>query len=272
MPDVQNIVSAAIVKILRPLVRILLRSNIPFGAFADLAKRVYVDMATEEFALPGRKQTTSRVSILTGLSRKEVKRVRQLPQTTDAAFVERYNRGARVISGWIRDRRFADERGRPALLPVEGRGTSFNRLVKIYSGDVPARAVLDELLRVGAVERVPDGRVRLLTRAYIPGTDESGKISILGTDVSALLRTIDHNLQCSPEEARFQRKVFYDNLPEEALPELRKLANRQGQRLLERLDGWLSAHDRDVNPKIKGTGRMQAGVGIFYFEHPFEEE
>ncbi|NIS76826.1 MAG: hypothetical protein GTO00_04220, partial [Deltaproteobacteria bacterium] len=225
----ENIISAAVVKILRPLVRFLLRNNVPYGAFADFAKKVYVDVATDEFGLPGRKQSTSRVSVITGLSRKEVTRVQKLPEPSDAEAVERYNRAARVISGWVRDERFSDHRGRPALLPVDGRGASFNRLVKIYSGDVPARAILDELLRVGAVTRLSDGRVRLETRAYIPAVDDGDKIAILGTDVSALISTIDHNLGCDPGDTLFQRKVAYDNLPREALPEFRKLTARQGQ-------------------------------------------
>ncbi len=272
MSDIQTVVLAAVTKILRPLVRVLLRNNIPYGGFADLAKKVYVDVATEEFGIPGRKQTTSRVSIITGLSRKEVHRVRQLPAATDSPFVERYNRAARVISGWVRDERFSDHRGRPATLPVEGKRASFSRLVRTYSGDVPPRAVLDELLRVGAIERLEDGRVRLLTRAYVPAADASDKISILGTDVSGLLATIDHNLQCPPGEARFQRKVAYDNLPEEAILEFKKFSGSQAQKLLEKLDRWLSARDRDVNPKVKGTGRMVAGVGIYYFEDSHEGE
>lgn len=272
MSDMRNVISSAVTKVLRPLVRILLRNNVPYGAFADLAKKVYVDVATEEFALPGRKQSTSRVSILTGFSRKEVQRVRRTQEASDTEFVERYNRAARVISGWVRDERFQDQRRRPAPLRVEGGGASFNRLVKLFSGDVPARAVLDELLRVGAVERMDDGRVRLLTRAYVPGAGEEDKISILGTDVSSLLSTIDHNLRCPPEEARFQRKVAYDNLPVEAVPEFRRLSGEMGQKLLEKLDAWLSAHDRDVNPKVTGTGRFESGIGIYYFENEVKEE
>ncbi|HEY6072929.1 MAG TPA: DUF6502 family protein, partial [Anaerolineales bacterium] len=77
--QVTQALSAAITSLLRPLVRILLRNGIPYGAFADLSKRVYVEIATQEFAIAGRKQSKSRVSILTGLSRKEVLRVKRLP-------------------------------------------------------------------------------------------------------------------------------------------------------------------------------------------------
>jgi hypothetical protein len=119
---------------------------------------------------------------------------------------------------------------------------------------------------VGAVERLPDGRVRLIARAFIPHTKEADKIRILGTDVRDLISTIDHNLQSNPSDSFLQRKVSYDNLPAEILSEVRAQAAQKGQALLEELDRMMSRHDRDINPSSKGTGRKRATIGIFYFE------
>ena len=265
-------VAAAAAKLLRPLVRVLLRYGIPYGAFADLAKRAYVDVARHEFSISGRKQTLSRVSVITGLSRKEVRRVLALPPTDDVASVERYNRAARVISGWVRDAGFHDRAGRPAALPMEGDSPDFSSLVRKHSGDVPARAVYDELERVGAVERLKDGRIRLTTRAYVPQAGEVDKLAILGVDVAELISCIDHNLQSPAEEAYFQRKVSYDNLPAEAMSELRELAGKRAQRMLEELDVWMSEHDRDVTPSAAGTGRKRASIGVYYHEEEIEGE
>jgi hypothetical protein len=259
-------ISAAVVKLLRPLVRVLLRNGIPYNAFADLARRVYVDVAQAEFRIPGRKQTDSRIAVITGLSRKEVNRVKGLPPLDDAGAAERYNRAARVIGGWVRDRRFAGAEGAPAALPIEGEGATLSWLVRRYSGDVPVRAVLDELDRVGAVERLEDGRVRLVDRSYVPSKGEVEKIGILGTDVGELIATIDHNLRDAGPQPFYQRKVAYDNLPDEAMAELRRMVRLRAQELLESLDREISRHDRDVNPDVEGTGRRYAGVGIFYFE------
>ena len=263
-------VSAAVTNILRPLVRLLLRNGIPYGTFSDIAKRVYVEVATEEFCIPGRKQSKSRVSILTGLSRKEVLRVRRLPAPEDLGAGARYNRAARVIAGWVRDRRFRDGTGNPAELSFGGGAASFRNLVKTYSGDAPARAVLDELLRVGAVQRMPTGKIRLLERSYIPKTGEIDKIGILGVDASDLIATIDHNIR-QPDAPFFQRKVSYDNLPMEALPELGRKAAARGQSLLESMDRWMSRRDRDVTPDAPGTGRKRAGIGIYFFQEDYGE-
>jgi hypothetical protein len=264
--------SAAVLRLFRPLVRVLLRNGVSYRTFADFAKWVYVDVATKEFGIEGRKQSISRVSVITGLSRKEVKRVRELPRPDDSASVERYNRAARVIAAWRRESKFNDAEGNAAPLLLEGTGATFSELVKRFSGDVPVRAILDELIRIGAVERLEDGRVGLLVRAYVPESSEADKLHILGTDVGFLISTIDHNLQADPMGPLFQRKVAYDNLPNEVLPEFRGLSVKRAQALLEKLDRWLAQRDRDVTPTVKGTGRNRAGLGIYYFEEPYTEE
>ncbi len=263
---------AAILGLLRPLVRILLRNGISYGTFADLSKWVFVDVAAREFSIKDRKQSTSRVSVITGLSRREVMRVRKLPKPDISASIEKHNRAARVIAAWRREHEFLDADGKPAPLSMEGQGATFSELVKRFSGNVPPRAVLDELVHVGAVAQAVDGRVSLLSRAYIPKDYDSHKINILGTDVKHLLSTINHNLSPDLTTPVFQRKVSYDNLPDEILEEFHRQFSQKAQKLLESADTWLSQHDRDVTPTVKGTGRNQAGFGIFFFQNPYSEE
>jgi len=261
--------SAAAIRLLRPLVRILLRNGVSYKTFSDLAKWVYVDVASKEFGIKGRKQSTSRVSVVTGLSRKEVVRVRKLTRPDDSASAEKYNRAARVIAAWRREDDFLDAKGGPAPLPMTGPGATFSELVRNFSGDIPVRAILDELIHIGAAKQLEDGTVCLLTRAYIPKSSEAGKLHILGTDVGHLISTIDHNLKTDPIGPFFQRKVAYNNLPDEILTEFRELSAKKAQKLLESLDQLLARHDRDVTPMVKGTGRNRAGLGIYYFEEPY---
>jgi hypothetical protein len=268
----RRVLLAAIYKLLLPLVRILLRQGVPCGSFIELAKRAYVEIAEHDFSLSGKKQTDSRISVLTGLTRKEVKLIREnsLHPPDDSA--ARYNRAARVISGWIQDRCFLDGWGEPMILPLEGEGATFSRLVNSHGGDVPVRAVLDELQRVGTIERLTDGRIKLLQRAYIPNHSLEDKLDILGKDAALLIATIEHNLNCTAQEAYFQRKVSYDNLPEEAIPLLHTLVTQHGQALLEDINHWLSQQDRDRNPAIQGSGRKYAGVGVYFFEENYQQD
>jgi hypothetical protein len=219
-----------------------------------------------EFRIAGRKQTVSRVAVLTGLSRKDVLRLQRLDETADADRQRSPHRVERVVSGWVRDEEFLDATGQPALLPVAGEGASFETLVHRYSGDMTPRAVLDELIRTEVVNHAADDRVELLKRAYIPGGDEVEKLPLLGSDVRDLATTIDHNLSASPGEAWLQRTVSYDNLPEEYVRQLRLLITRNGEQLMERWDSELARHDRDVTPAAGGDGRMRVAIGIYYLE------
>lgn len=257
----------AVVTLLRPLVRILLRNGVPYGAFTDLVKRAYIDVAMKEFQVPGRKQSKSRVATITGLSRKEIQRILTLPkEQKNRDGVACYNRAARVVFGWVHDKKYATAIADTAELPFEGASPSFSGLVKEYSGDVPPRAILDELLQVGVVSRNDKGVIKLLERAYIPTIGEAEKLLLLGRDVAGLLSSMDRNIHEREKPPRFQHKVFYDNLSEEAAEELQVLLEGKGQALLAQLDQWMAEHDRDVNPSAGGTGQKAAGIGIYYFE------
>lgn len=258
---------SALVRLLRPLVRLLLRHGLPYAAFDRVARRLYVDVALHEFGIPGKKPSIARASILTGLTRKQVQQRLAEPIAPADGGQARYNRAARVLTAWLRDTDFADARGRPRALDVEG-AAGFGELVRRHSGDMPARAVLDELLRVGAVRRRADGRVELLARAYVPQRSAADQLYILGHDVADLIATIDHNLQRGDaDEARFQRKVMYHAIPAAALPAFRRVAATQAQTLLERLDRWLASRDADpaADPR---SARARVGLGIYQFEEP----
>lgn len=260
-----QVLSDTLVRIMKPIVRMLLRNGVTYQAFADTVKTLYVQVAADEFKIPGRKQSDARVSVITGLSRKEVKRVSLLELRADTEHYVRYNRAARVISGWTQDRDFLDRHDTPIDLPLDGPGPSFVELVRRYSGDAPPRAVLDELERVGAVERLQDGRITLLTRAYIPQTDDADKIGVLGLAVGDLLNSIEHNFWGNGGEPYFQRMVSNQALPLTAVPEFRAVSKRKCQQLLESLDQWLTEHEADER-KVARADVKRVGVGIYYFE------
>lgn len=267
MPPTQRTLNAAVAQLLRPLFRVLLRHSMSFGAFEELAKQVYVEVAMKDFAIEGKKPSMSRASILSGLTRKEVQRLLAAPRAADAEVAERYNRAARVLTGWARDTDFLNGDGEPRALQPDGE-SGFAALVRRYSGDMPVRAVLDELVRVGAVRRRADECVELVTRAYVPQGSAADKLGILGSDVADLVDTIDHNLQHGNTDPRFQRKVMYHSIPAQALPAFRKLSAAQAQSLLERLDRWLREHDTDIPADGSDAPRARVGMGIYYFEEP----
>ena len=263
---------AAVLKLLRPLVRILLRYGVSYQSFCDLAKWIYVDVADKEFGIEGRKQSVSRISVVTGISRKEVLRMKQLDKPDDSDSSEKFNRAARVVAAWLREKDFLDDSGKPANLSMTGPGASFSELTRRFSGDVTPRATLDELIRVGIVKLLENGKICLVSRSFVPEKSDTDIIHILGKDVSHLISTLDHNLKPDLKNPFFQREVAYDNLPDNVLPRFRRLSAKNAQSLLEKLDKWLAKYDRDTTPGVKGKGRNHIGLGIYYFEEPFFEK
>jgi hypothetical protein len=259
-----NPTTTLIRRILRPLVRILLRHGISHAEFAETAKRVYVDVAEHDFLLEDRRQTASRISVLTGLNRKDVKKI-QDEQAGLAPRDPQKNRIERVINGWMHDPEFVATDGSPLTLPLEGDRASFAALVRRHSGDMTDRSVLDELCRIGAVNSDASQQVRLVKPGYIPTGDLAELLDLCGTAANDLLSTLDFNTN-EPPQRRLQLQVAYDNLPVEALDAFRNLSDGEARKLLQVLNQWLARHDRDVTPSVQGTGRHRAGIGIYYFE------
>lgn len=263
--DLPKTLLNATARILRPLIKMLLRHGVSHTAFSELSKQLFFEVAKTEFAIPGKKQTSSRISTMTGLSRKECARLDALPPADDNLDTSSINRAARVISGWTRDVEFQTSQRDPADLPFDGESKSFSALVKRYSGDITARTIADELTRVGAISVTMEGLIHLNSRAYIVNDSELQKLTILGTDVSDLIATIDHNL-AKPESPYLQRKVAYNYIPLEALPELNHDLTVIAQDSLEKMAKVLADKAVDKKAAKKTATYARAGIGIYYFE------
>jgi hypothetical protein len=260
--------TAAMLQLLRPLCRLLLRHNVPFDVLEELSKLAYVQVAMDEFSIPGKKPSISRASILTGLTRKDVQRLVNGAEPARALPTAPNNRATRVLTGWVRDAHYQDRFGQPLPLTLQDGEHNFAELVRRHSGDMPVRAVLDELLRVGAVVRRDDQRLELVTRAYVPRSSEVDKLAILGTDVADLITTIDHNLQHGSNDPRYQRKVTYLTMPAAVVPDFKRESATRAQALLEHLDRWLADKDT-LNPDDQpDVPRVRLGLGIYHIEAP----
>ena len=286
--DRHSALEAALYRILRAVARLCLRHGFPHDALAELAKRAFVDVAYEEFPIPRRKQSASRVALLTGIHRKEIARMRarEDPATRTRAQVSQISWCSTVVGAWRRDDAFRGAQGQPLALEFEGSEHSFAELVRRYAGgDVPARAVLDELDRVGATERTRDDRIKLTAKGYIPVASSTAAITIFGTDVADLIAAIDHNLAPDqnpdgPAEGYFQRKVAYDNVSRENLETVMAVIRKHGTSAIERLDRAIAKYDRDSGvataertPRPAGgeNRRHRAMVGIYCFAEPYPD-
>ncbi len=257
------------VETLRPIVQRLLAHGAPFGQLEARLRELFVEVAERDFALPERPQTDSRISLLTGINRKEVRRIRSADRTKPAPGSFSRNLAASLVSRWLNDRRSTDRSGHPRPIPYRAeRGPSFVELAREVTVDLPPRAILDELVRTGAAEIRDGDLVALRSDAYVPKLGQSEKLGMLAEDPAELVETMLRNIVADAGDLLLQRKVYYDNLGVSGLGRVREQVRREGERFLRRVDRLLSKFDRDRNAKAPGGDRQYAGVGVYYFEAP----
>lgn len=254
-------------EILRPIVAQMISRGIVFGHLESRLRELFVRVAEASFEIPGRPQTDSRISVLTGINRKEVRRIRRSrPHDVRPTSFER-NLAADLVSRWTMGPASTDDRGRPLPIPFRAKqGPSFVRLVRETTSDLRPRAILDELLRTGMVEMVDARTVRLCRDAYVPNRGDSEKLAMLAEDPTELIQTMLHNIASVPEDLWLQQKVSYDNVGRDGVARLRAELRRRSERFLRDVDRLLARHDRDRNPAAPGGDRRYAGLGVYYFE------
>jgi hypothetical protein len=261
---------AAYRKLMQPLVRILIRHGISLGELTELLRNVFVEVATRDFTLRDRRISQSRIAILTGMTRKEVAKQEAILESGSALnTISSLNRVTRVLDGWHMDPEFTGPYGVPLELPFDSRegGASFVALVRKHSGDMAPRAMLDELLRVGVVERTAAGAFKVLMRAYIPESFQAEALQRFGEVVRDFVNTYEFNMGKRNAPGRFERIVYAnDGLREELMPAFEALLKAKGMQLLIELDNWMSAQDStSPTPSMKYRKRIKTGVGIYHF-------
>jgi Family of unknown function (DUF6502) len=267
MADVREGLVDAIGEMVRPLVKRLLAAGVPFGRVEARLRELFVEVAESELALPGRRQTDSRVALVTGINRKEVRRIRSADKRTAAPRSFSMNHAASLISRWRTDPQTSDRSGRPRPLPYQAaRGPCFMKLARKVTGDLAPRILLDELVRSGAAELREGEIVVLKGDAYVPKIEAGEQMQILAEDPAELVETILRNILGEGEERLLQRKVFFDNLGTNASSRVRAEMRREGERFLRRVNRLLARHDRDRNPQAAGGDPYYAGIGVYFFE------
>jgi hypothetical protein len=262
--EVKHHLRRALALMFKPLVRLLIAQGVTHAEFSETAKEVYVETALRHFETDGR-INKSRVAILTGLTRKEVKNV--IDRSLSTSHKEKtYSRPARVLTGWYSDPMFQGPYGIPLELPYDDSDSelpSFVELVRRYSGDMAPRQMLNQLLESGSVIE-NDGRYKAVNRAYLHSqlTPESiGRLGEVGYRVfSSAAKNIDRT---SDADRHFDRFVYADDgCTDEVIELFDEYIRTQGQAFLEDLDVWFSSR-RELNKP--GKEKKDTGVYVVHY-------
>ncbi|QBR72239.1 hypothetical protein CU048_14215 [Beijerinckiaceae bacterium] len=259
-PDAAKL-QAPIARLLRPLVRLLIRSGITFPALSDLLRELYVNVAEYDFALADKEQTDSRVSLLTGIHRKEVRRLRGAgaPISVVPASV---SRTSRIIARWLAAPNFTDEQGRPLPLPRVAdldSSPSFESLVASVTRDVRPRAVLDEWLDRKLVTIDAEGRIVLSEGAFVPQSGSDQQLYYLGRNLHDHVAAAVANVL--GEEPRYmERAVHYDGL---SLDLAQRLEDRSRELALDVLREANREAHAACEADVGGDYRWTLGVYVY---------
>jgi hypothetical protein len=251
---------APLARLLRPLVRLLIRSGITFPMLAELLRELYVNVAEYEFALQSKEQTDSRVSLLTGIHRKEVRRLRGAgaPVNTVPATV---SQTSRILARWLADPEFTGSDGRPLPLPrmAEPPQPSFERLVASVTRDVRPRAVLDEWLDRKLVVLDDDDRAVLAEAAYVPRGGDDQQLYYLGRNLHDHIAAAVANVEAQSPPF-LERAVHYDGLTKELAQQLQQRSRDVATEVLHTLNREAHAAS-DEAPR--GQWRWNFGVYVY---------
>jgi hypothetical protein len=257
----------ALEKLLRPLIRLLLHYQFTYPQFIAMLKSLYVDVAEQEFQVGDKRQSDSRIHLLTGVHRKDVKRLRG-EHTEELQIPETVSTGARLIAYWLGNPELTDGDGKPLPLPLrspDNDSTSFESLVAtVVKQDIRPRVILDEWLRLG-VAQLHNDQVILKSGAFTPERGFDEKAFFFGKNLQDHITAGSSNL-LGHKPFYFDRSVYYDRLSERSVQELASLASKLGMNALTTMNKEaLARQQSDAREAEKGTACHRINFGIFNY-------
>ena len=271
---IQDALLSALESILRPIVKLMLQSGIGYSEFASVAKAVFVAVATDDYKRRGRPANFSQVSAMTGISRKEVSKIRKLgPQERWTPNMEASPVNT-VLHEWHFDPDFSDGSGTAQRIPYEG-PRSFSTLVSRYAGDIPPGAMRSMLQQAGILTQDADGLLSVGQRFFYARQFDEDFVRGLGFSLSSLGSTLVHNAtvhkrtdisnEKKRELGRLERTFWSEHMTEREIARLKAWVDDAAPRFL------VDAQELVGKVEVRSTDRVDvlprvAGVGVYYFE------
>ncbi|MEM8741950.1 MAG: DUF6502 family protein [Pseudomonadota bacterium] len=249
--------------LLRPMIRALIAQGVTLPAFYRLIKRVYVEVAEAEFGLDGKPPTDSRISLLTGVHRRDIRGFRSEEGPDDDAVRRKVTALATVLARWLAGPDMVDAQGRPRALPRSAAdGPSFEALARSVSSDIRPRTMLDELERQGLVEVDADGLVHLRQDAFLGPADQDQRVHFFAANVGDHISAAVANL-LTETPPFMERAVFYNRLTGASVDALEQRARELGSQTLVELNRM--AHQRQAQDLEAPDGTQRFRFGVFFY-------
>ncbi len=262
----KNKLNSTFFLLLRPLARLFLRYGRGYREYSELSKTAFVSVASEDYGVHGRPTNVSRIAAMTGLTRKEISRIRGRLERGEGAVIERQTPVREVIDAWRSNDEFLDAAGEPAVLPLDGEEGSFRSLVKQYAGDIPEGAMKTELKRIGALE-CEEGRYRLLPEDPDRFVSEDAMAAELRAGPYPLLTAIARNeMVLRDGDAWPMESVSRTNIRKSDVRRVRKLVSVRLRAATTNIADLLDAYATLQNGDTNDEKLVPVSAGVFYAE------
>jgi Family of unknown function (DUF6502) len=261
-------------RLMRPLIRLMMRSGLTFPILADTLRALFVEVAVNDILTDPKARTDSRISLLTGVHRKEIKRLRELPADVAAGVPDVVTLVSQIIARWVGSASFTDESGRPRPLPrvksdPVGAEPSFDALVEAVTTDIRPRAVLDDLLDHGVVMMDALDRVQLNTAAFIPRPGGEEQLFYFARNLHDHVAAAVANISAAGVPRFLDRSVHYDRLTPAQAKELENYARAAAIRVLLDVNRRaLELTDSAPDPGEPARRRINFGIYVFDEDEP----
>ena len=272
--DTPSALVRALRSLLRPLIRLLIAHQITHPWFSNFIKSIYVDVAMSEFQVDDKIPNDSRVTFLTGVHRKDVRRIRLEKNADNNPIPKSIHLGGLIVSRWCADPDYLNDSGYPIPLPrltQKDGSPSFESLVASISKDIRARAVLDEWQRLGMISVSDKDFVQLHTEAFIPEKGFEEKAYYFGQNLESHIAACVHNME-GEKPAMMERSVYYDGLSAQDIEELEQTAKQIAMEGLQTVNRLAVRLRKKTAKKPTKTGKMNFGVYFYHAHESFTEE
>jgi len=256
---------STVLRVMRPLARLLVRSGVPYPAFATALKHVFVEAARDELSSRSMAQTDSAVTLLSGVHRRDVRNLGRTGSSRRIADQEPRSLPGEVIAKWLTDPAYLDSAGSPKVLSrgVTAASASFDALVAGVSVDVRPRAVLDELVRLGAVREDEEG-LHLLGAGFAPRKDFEELSRLFAENLGDHAAAAAANLQ--GDRNFLEQSVHVDEISESSVAALQKVSVQAWKQALKTLMSEAQARfDEDAASPDPEQRRHRARFGVYFF-------
>lgn len=246
--------------LVRPLARFAIRHGLKVQQLTEALKQELTDAAEHELNKKQEKVNASRLSVITGIHRRDIRRIEE---TTDERVHQ--NLAARVLSLWQTHSDYTTKAGKPRVLRYRGEGNEFQELVRLVGTDLNSATVLFELCRVNAVEKKGD-TLKVVQRNYIERGDLENGFRYLSEDMEDLVETVEHNLTGEEKHPLHHLRTEYDRIRLDALPEIHRWILQESHRFHSKVRTFLARHDEEATPKSGYSGEYTK-VSFVSFEN-----